>query len=145
MSVTSEYSGVGLAYVARQIDGVIMTTSTKFDTKLGENVTKETEVRNPVIVFFPNGTTQVLAGDRAKILGFLEQPEIMNFESVQGGKSPAARYKNALREKDRMDAWHDLENAVINRCVSKSGHPLPLDCDYSKKSFYLYENEEIAA
>jgi len=146
MSVTGELSGVGLAYVTRAVIGEIKTTKTKFDTKLGENVTSETSVKDPVIVFFPNGTTQLLAADRAKILGFLEQPEIMNYSSVQDGKSPAARYKNAIRERDRIDAWLMMENAVIQRCVSKSGHPLPLDCIYADTSLYLSnEKEELAA
>lgn len=146
MSVTSEFSGVGLAYVAREVIGTVTSTTVKFDAKLNENVEKENVVKDPMIVFFPNGTTQVLSAERAKILGFLEQPEIMNYASVQDGKSPAARYKNAIRERDRLDAWLDMENKVITGCVSKSGHPLPLDCDYSKTSFYLRNDiEEIAA
>lgn len=145
MSVTAELSGVALAYVAREIIGNIDTTRTKFDTKIGENVVSIVALQDPVIVFFPSGTTQVLSANRAKALGFLEQPEIMNYASVQDGKSAAARYKNAIREKDRVDAWLMLENAIIQKCVSKSGHPLPLDCTYSDKSFYLSYEKELAA
>ena len=145
MSVTGELSGVVLAYVVREIIGPIYTTTTKFDAKLGENKETVAEVKDPVIVFFPNKTTQVLAAERAKILGFLQQPEIMNYASVQDGKTAAARYKNAIREKQRIDAWLDMENTIIQGCVAKSGHPLPLDCVYSDKSFYLTETEELAA
>lgn len=144
--VTGEISGVGLAYVTRAIDGDIKTTKTAFDKKLGENVTKETTVEEPVIVFFSSGTSQVMSLKRAEALGYLEQPEVMNLANVQDTKTPAGRYKNAIREKDRLDAWMALENAVIQRCVGKSGHPLPLDCTYSENSIYFdAQHEEIAA
>ena len=137
MSVAGEISGVTLNYVAREVQGNIPCTLTKFDKDLGENVHEMTKVKEPVIVFFPNGTTQVMSRKRAEGLGFLEQPDILNFASVQDSKTPAGRYKNAIRESDRLNAWLTMENAVIQRCVSKSGHPLPLDCTYSDYSLYM--------
>lgn len=146
MSITGEVSGVTLSYVAREVEGDIMTVKTKFDDKLGENVQKETKVVDPVIVFFPNNTSQVMARKTAEERGFLAQPEILNFAQVQDQKTAAGRYKNAIKNEDRIQAWLDMENKIITDCVAASGHPLALDCNYSDKSVYLdAPTEEIAA
>lgn len=137
MSVTGEISGVTLTHVARRIDGDIETTTTKFDPKIGENVKKPSTVKNPVIVFFPNGMSQVMTEKRADSLGFLGQPEILNFAQVEDQQTAAGRYKHAIRDDQRRMAWLEMEQSVVNACISKSGHPLPLDCVYSDESVYL--------
>jgi hypothetical protein len=146
MSVGGEISGVGLSYVAREIKGSIPYKKTKFDAKLGENVYTDGELEKPVIVFFSNGTTQVFSMKRAEAMGFLVQPDVMNIASVQDAKTPAGRYKNAIKESVRLDAWQMMEEAVIQRCVAKTGHPLPLDCSYKSNSIYFDADEkELAA
>lgn len=145
-ATTGEISGVMLSYVAREVIGDIKTTKTKFDAKLGENVQTEVTVKNPIIVFFPNRTSQVMPRAKAEQKGFLRQPEVLNLAQVQDQQTAAGRYKNAIRSSDRIDAWLEMEERVITDCVSGSGHPLPLDCNYSKNSVYLdAPNEEVAA
>jgi hypothetical protein len=137
MSMTGEVAGVVLAYVTREIIGDIKTTKTSFDPIQKENVKEEALVVDPVIVFFPNRTTQVLPRNVAEQKGFLSQPEVLNFSQVQDQKTPAGRYKNALREVDRKQAWLDMEQAVITGCVSASGHPLPREAMYNENSIFL--------
>lgn len=130
-------TGPILAYVAREvISGDVFTSVTKFDAKLKENIQSEEKVKNPVVVFFPNQSCQVMSMKAAEKKGFLKQPEILNFTDASDQVSAAGRYRNALREDARLQGWNDLENDIISACVSASGHPLPLDCRYSDNSIY---------
>lgn len=138
MATAGEFKGVRLAYVARTIKGDIKTVETHFDKKNNENVQKEVKVKEPVIVFFPNGTSQVFPAKVAEKKGFLTQPDIINLDTVGSDtKTAAGRYKNAIRVKDREDAWLQMENNIVTSCIAKHGHPLPLDVVYSDQSMYL--------
>lgn len=146
MSTTGEISGVMLEYVLRRVEGKVMTSIVKFDPDLGENVRKEVAIRHPVIVFFPNRTSRVMSEKDAERAGFMRQPEIMNFAQVADQRTPAGRYKNAIRSADRKQAWLEMEVTLINRIIEKSGHPLALENTYSQSSVYLDDpTEEIAA
>jgi hypothetical protein len=145
MAVNSEVAGVSLSFVTRQVIGDILDTKTRFDPLTGENITEEIKVKDPVIVFFPNGTSQVMSSKHAEGAGYLNQPEIMNISMVGDQRTPAGRYKNAIREEDRCRAWLDLEGVVINKCIGKSGHPLPLDCRVDENSlFFTLKEKEVA-
>lgn len=145
MPTTGEIRGVGLAYVARRITGKVIKHVARFEKKEDANVLTEKPVTDPVIVFMSNGTSQILSYKRAEELGFLRLPKVLNLAQVEDGDSPAARYKNAIRDRDRLEAWMDMELAVINRCIAKTGHPLPLDADYSKESIYFEDEKEQVA
>lgn len=140
MSATAEVQGVFLSYVAREIvQGTINKTVTKFDNKLRENVQKKKAIEEPIIVFFPNGTSQVMSRKIAEGKGFFEQPTVINLGSVNDQTTPAGRYKHALQDRARISAWKDLEQQVINTCIEKSGHPLSRDCLFSDQSIYFDE------
>ena len=141
-----EFSGVSLEYVARKINGTIPTEKTKFNVKQGANERQEAEVIDPVIVFFPNRTCQVMSMKKAERFGFLKMPEVMNLSQVEGKSTPAGEYKNGIRDKDKVAGWIKMEESLILACVNASGHPLPsrenadglLVADmYSKESLYL--------
>jgi hypothetical protein len=142
----AEIKGVTLNYVARALETEgsegITVSKTSFDKKEGANEQTEETLEDGVIVFFPNKTVQVMSMKRAEGLGFLRQPEILNLSQVEGQNTPAGRYKNAIKTSDRIKAWGDMENSLIQSCIARSGHPLPLDVHYSDKSIYLTSEEK---
>jgi len=139
MSATTEIQGVVLSYVTRLVTGEVLTTQTRYDVDDQELKTQELSIEEPVIVFFPNGTSQVFASKNAAKKGFLETPEILNFASVEDQKTPAGRFKFAIRDDQRRQAWLDMEENVVRRVLSKSGNPLPAGVDYEKKSLFFSE------
>ena len=141
MSVSNEVSGVKLEYVLREIKGKLPDNTVKFSDKENANVFTQKNIVNPVIVFFPNKTTQVLSSKRAEALGFFRTPNIMNFSQVEDSSTAAGRFKFAVRDADRKNAWLSLETSIINNCIAKGGHPLPLEVNYSPESFYYGDNE----
>jgi hypothetical protein len=123
-----------LAFVTRVVTGSIETTVTKYDKKLKETVQEVVAVRDPVIVFFPNGTCQVMPAKIADLKGFLEMPKILNFEAVTDADTVAGKFKFALSDAQRKKHWLEMEQAVISRCMRRSGHPLPKNVDVSDHS-----------
>lgn len=136
--IAGEVSGVMLTHVARAVDGIVMTETVKFNVKEGKNIKTEVEVKDPVVVFFPNKTTQVMSLADAEMKGFLQMPSIMNFDQVQDQNTPAGRYKFAMMPRDKMEAWMVMEDTLISRCISKTGHPLEQGT-ISDTSIYLSE------
>lgn len=134
MSATAEVQGVVLSFVTRVVTGEVPTTLTEYDEETKELAHKEVTIKEPVLVFFPNGTSQVLSSVQAEKKGFLGSPEIINFVSVTDAKTPAGRYKFAIREKDRHEAWLEMEDNIIRRVLAKSGNPLPEGVTYERKS-----------
>lgn len=126
-----------LRYVTREVEGNIETTTVRYDAKDGENKKKLSKVKDPVIVFLPNGTSQVFSRASAERKGFLETPEIINFESVTDASTVVGKFKFAMFEKDRLKYWQEMEQLIISRCTRKQGHPLPLDAMISKKSLFV--------
>jgi hypothetical protein len=144
--MTAEVSGVMLGYVARKVTGKVMVNKTRFDDESGENVISEVAMKEPVIVFFPNKTCQVFERKIAEQRGFLQQPQVMNLAQVEDTHTAAGRYKSALRDSDRLQAWLDMENAIVTGCISSTGHPLDIDgVRYSDKSMYFTENVKSTA
>jgi len=126
-----------LTFVTRPVTGTVKMEKTIFDKKSRENSKVAVELLDPVIVFFANRSSQVMSGKEATRRGYLQQPEIMNFESVSDAKSAAGRYKFAMRMQDKLEAWQQMEDAVISACISKCGHPLDLDTTYSKRTMHF--------
>lgn len=143
MGKNSSVSGVFLDYVAREVEDDITVMKTKFNPKKGENEQKEEILKDPIIVFFPNGTSQVMSTERAEANGFLVRPEVIGIDSVKDTESFAGKYKNAFNPEERMTAWKGLESEIINKCISTTGHPLDLGTMYSDKSIYLNEKENV--
>lgn len=141
MSFGADSSGAVLEYVTRDVNGVVFTTKSRWDKAKGEIVTSEVPVEDPVIVFFPTGTAQVLPLKVAEAKGFLEVPNILNFQEVVDQQSIAGKFKFALTPAARNEAWLRLENLVISGCISQRGHPLPEGVTYSQKSAFV-ETEE---
>lgn len=140
MSFSGEVSGVILSYVTREItEGEIPHSTVKFNKSKGENERTETTLKSPVVVFFPNKTCAVFSAKEAEEKGFMKQPDIINFEQVTDNKTAAGRFKFSMKMDQKIAAWTEMEDALIQLCVSKSGHPLPLDCRYSEKSMFAGE------
>lgn len=123
-----------LEFVTRVVKGSVETTFTKYDKKLRETVQEVTLVRDPVIVFFPNGTCQVMPAKVAEKEGFLEMPKILNFEAVTDADTVAGKFKFALSDAQRKKHWLEMEQAVISRCMRRSGHPFPQGVDIENHS-----------
>lgn len=126
-----------LTFVTRPVTGDVEIEKTVFDKKTRENHKVKGKLKDPVIVFYPNRTSQIMSAKEADRRGYLEQPDIMNFESVTDAKTHAGRYKFAMRMKDKLEAWQQMEDQVISGCISKSGHPLSSDANYSKKTMHF--------
>ena len=129
-------------YVLRAVEGDLKVTKQipkrSNDTGLIELVKTEVIMEEPVIVFMPNATCQVMTLQQATQKGFTRQPQIMGFKDVEEGQNtPASRYKSALDMEDRQQAWVDMENIVINATLATCGMPVPQECSYSEKSFYI--------
>ena len=133
-----------LSFVTRPVTGTIEIEKTVFDKKERVNNKVKAIIKEAVIVFFPNRSSQVMSVKEADRRGYMAQPDIMNFEAVTDAKSPAGRYKFAMRMKDRLEAWQAMEDAVVNACVSKSGHPLAIEATYSKRTMFFDDFKEGA-
>ena len=147
MPVGSDRGPASLAYVTRDVIGeVTLSTRAVRDKKTGELSRQEVVLENPVVVFFLNGNAVLLSGKEAETRGFLRQPPILNFDAIDKPDSDAGRFKFAMRIEERTAAWYAMEQAVISRCVSKHGQPVPDGCRFSDKSLFLSgQNEGIAA
>lgn len=139
MSFGTQQGPAVLRYVARRVVGSISTEKARFDAKKGQNVFEVCAVENPIIVFFPTGTTQVLAGADAEARGFLNPPDILNLEAVDKPDSIAGKYKFAFNDKQRQEYWKEMEQALISRCIANTGHPLPRDVGIDTASLYFQE------
>lgn len=133
-----------LSYVTRAVTaGDIFTTTAKFDPKEQQIVKKQVAVVDPVVVFMANGATIVMSMKEAEKRGFLNQPEILNFDSVTDPKTPAGQYKFAMNMLVRQKAFTQLEENVISKCISRHGHPLPNGCTYARTSIYFDDEASI--
>jgi len=140
MSISSDTTGQ-LMYVLREIVGKVERTIRKIEdgtrNKVLELVPKDRDIKEPVIVMFPNGTSQVMTLFEAESRGFTRQPAIMNFEQVQDASTAAGRYKHAMMLEQKQAAWMEMETAIINTVLSSCGKPLPDGAEISEKSFYM--------
>lgn len=143
MAFGPDLGGAQLAYVARAIDGDIVTHKTQFkqDKNGGHNEQKEVKVQDPIIVFLPNRSVRVMSIKEADRLGFLQQPPILNFEAVTDQKSTAGKFKFAINDDVRREAWMEMEQSLISNCQRKGGKPLPDGVYYSKDSLYFAPKE----
>ena len=143
MAFGPDLGGARLAYVARQINGTIKTTQTRFksDKNGGHNEQTEVDLKDPMIIFFPNRSVRVMSMKEAERLGFLEQPPILNFEAVSDQKSVAGKFKFAINDKTRYKYWLAMEQSLISGCQRKGGRPLPDGVGYSNDSIYFSLNE----
>ena len=143
MSFGPDLGGARLAYVAREVKGTIETTQTRFksDKNGGHNEQTVVEVKDPVIVFFPNRSVRVMPLKEADRLGFLKQPTVLNFEAVTDQNSVAGRFKFAINDSARHDAWKQMEQSIIANCQRKGGRPLPDGVTFSSDSIYLTSKE----
>jgi hypothetical protein len=139
MAFGQDTGGAVLAYVTRVVTGDIFTDVSSFNNDTMKNETIKVAVENPVIVFFPNKTCQVLPMKVAERMGFLEQPVILNFESVDRPDTTAGRFKFAMSEEVRRQQWVLMEQDLISACMSRGGHPIPLDARISQNSLFIKE------
>lgn len=143
MAFGPDLGGAQLSYVTRLVTGDVPTTKTKFknDKNGGHNVEEQAMVEEPVIVFLPNRSVRVMSFKEAGKLGFLNQPNILNFEAVTDQTSSAGKFKFGINEAVRHQAWMDLENGLIAACLRKAGKPLPDGVHYSNESIYIAAKE----
>lgn len=144
MAVGQDTKGAFLSYVTRKINGTILTTQTRFNEKTRKQEEEEIEVKNPVIVFFPNRTSQVMSAAVAERLGFLHTPTIVNMNTVDDQESPAGRVKFGINDATRYAGWMELEGHIISRCLAKGGYPIPRDAEYDEESLF-YQKPVSAA
>lgn len=137
MAFGQDSGGAVLAYVTRVVNGDIYQPRTTFSEDSQKNEQIEAPIENPVVVFFPNKTCQVLPMKVAEKLGYLQQPTILNFESVDRPDTTAGKFKFAMTEEVRRQMWKLMEQDVISACMSRGGHPLPLDARVSEKSIFV--------
>jgi len=132
-----DLGGAMLAFVTRDVTGDIETTKTKWDAKEGTNKQTVSKVKDPVIVFFPNGTSQVMAMKTAERKGFLERPEVLNLRAVDDTGSIAGKYKFAMSEQERAKYWMMMEQSIVSRCRQKGGEPVPRSAIISNESIWI--------
>lgn len=141
--MAAEGTGVPF-YVAREVLGEIPVVLNKpiknEDGTVGIEKIPST-IKDPVIIFFPNGTSQVMSSKVAGKHGFLDTPDIMGHESVKDPKTPAGRYLMAMSMKERRRGWMDMEMMIINNVLSTAGTPLPRNVEFSEKSIYIDDDE----
>ncbi len=144
MAITSTESAI-LSFVTREVEGDIETEVSKFDQKLGEVKKTKVKVKEPVVVFFPSGSTQIFSRAAAERKGFLTRPDILNFESVQNSDTNAGKFKFAMMPAERIEYWEAMEQDVINRCCQR-GLPVPHETTFSKTSLFTeqYKQAEVA-
>ena len=135
MSIRADTGGAVLAFVTRLVKGEVLCEVTIFNAKTDKNEKQLVPVDEPVIVFFPNGSCQVLSFSEAHRRGFTSQPDILNFDSVNDTKTIAGKLKFAMNEEAKQEYWLQMEQVVIGACTSRGGYPLDYDkARYSDES-----------
>ena len=135
MSFGQNSGGAVLEVVTRLVKGPVTTTVTTFDDKSQKNEQKEVPVETPVIVFFPNGNSQVMSLAQAEHNGFTKQPNVLNFDSVNDPNTLAGKWKFAMTDEQRRHFWVEMEKVVISICASRGGYPLDASiAKYSEES-----------
>lgn len=142
MPFGQDTGGAVLAFVTRAVKGKMERTVMKFDEDVHKNVPSVERIKDPVIVFFPNKTSQVFSLKEADKRGYLQMPEVLNLQAVEDPKSAAGRFKFAVSMEARKQAWLELEQAVISACMARGGHPLPRDCEFGDESIFFSTTEK---
>jgi len=139
---SQDTGGAVLAFVTRVVTGNVFAPQARFDDATMKVTRTMERVVNPVIIFFPNGTTVVMAEKLAEQKGFLEAPTILNFEAVVDAKSIAGRFKFSMGDSARREAWTQMEQAVIGTCLARGGYPLnQKEASYSDHSIMFSKRE----
>lgn len=119
MPAFGQMQGARLEFVVRPLKGKMNRPVHKMVNGKIEAATKS--VDSGFIVYTPMGQTYRLTKEELVKRGFDRQPEIMNFDQVKDTKSPAGRFKHAMTDLQRKQAWSDLEKQVIRSCERKHG------------------------
>lgn len=137
MAFGVDSGGAILRFVTRAVSGDIFVEKTRFDTKEMKNVKTIVKLKDPVIVFMPNKSTRVMSMKEAEKLGFLQRPDIINFEAITDAKTVAGKFKFAFSDRERAEHWKELEQQVISRCIQSHGYPIPREASVSDESLHF--------
>lgn len=121
--------GARLEFVVRAVKGKVKRPVHSWNPK--ENKIDATMREEPggYIIYTPFGQSYRLTQAEFVRRGFDRQPQILNFDKVNDTTSPAGRYKHAMTDKARQEAWTDLEKEVIKLCVRRHGPILAKEAD----------------
>lgn len=119
MPAFGQMQGARLEFVVRPLKGKM--SRPVHSMEKGKIVTTTKSVDAGFIVYTPMGQTYRLTKEELVQRGYDRQPEIMNFDQVKDTKSPAGRFKHAMTDLQRKQAWSDLEKQVIRSCERKHG------------------------
>lgn len=134
MSFGQDTGGAVLSFVTRLVKGEVLMEKTRFNMDTMKNEKEVAPIEEPVIVFFPHGNVQVFSYKAAEKLGYLETPQILNFEAVDKPDTIAGKFKFAMSDDQRQTYWLQLEQHVISSCLANGGYPLPRTAQFSEQS-----------
>lgn len=143
MAMRSDAGVAVLSYVTRELIGDITTIKNRFNEATRENEYIEEMVKDPVMVFFPTRASVAMPAKEAQRLGYLEVPQILNFEAVKDAETIAGKFKFAINDEERRKFWKMMEDSVIANCVARSGYTVPATVTVSKRSLHLNEKELV--
>lgn len=122
MAASSEgMKGPRLEFVVRPLKGKVKKPYHNFDPQKKKIVSALKEEDAGFLVYLPNGHSYRLTKSQLERRGYDRQPTILNFDQVNDTKTPAGRYKFAMDDKQRKEAWKALEDQVIRACVRRHG------------------------
>jgi len=121
MAVSTVMQGARLTYVLRKVDGPVTQLKRKWDAKLKHIVTDTVAVKDAYMLYLPTGHSYRLTHKQVIEKGFDKQPSIMNFERVNNAETNAGKFKFAINDEARQEAWRALEDEVIRLCRRKQG------------------------
>lgn len=122
MAASSEgMKGPRLEFVVRPLKGKRKKPYHSFDPVKKKIVSVLNDEDAGFLVYLPNGHSYRLSKSELEKHGYNRQPTILNFDQVNDTKTPAGRYKFAMDDKQRKEAWKELEEQVIRACVRRHG------------------------
>lgn len=124
MAATNEMKGARLEYVLKPVTSLVTRTVTKYDAKtkkLRQEEVKD-DKRKYFMLYLPSGHSYRLTQEEVVRRGYNKPPSILNFDRVVDNRSAAGRFKFAMNDTARSEAYAELENEVIKLCRRKTGY-----------------------
>ena len=126
MGASHTMQGARLSYVARRFTRdwsrqIVI-------PKDGQNIREWVTEKGGYFIYIPSGNAYIMTNRMAQEKGYLEDPKILNLDSVTDNTTPAGMYKYARTDKARDKAYRLMEEELIKYCTRLTGplKPPPL-------------------
>lgn len=127
MAVSNDLKGARLEFVLKPARGPLKKRISSYDPKEKkivhtEAVAEKGEKGAPThyMLYLPNGNSYHLTAQQAVRRNLMREPLIIGLDGVNDNTSPAGRFKFGVNPELRMQAYAEMEQAVIKACTGRA-------------------------